>query len=216
MRFLAVAFAALLLLSGCTASGSPSPGTEAPPTLGSQPPETAPSDAPTGSSAIGSLGDPCELLTSDEVAAATGHAVLAVVRGEAGADGTQSCAWAVDAPGVTAGMAAAFGIDPSAPEIGPFLSSLQEGGSTGMVGIVVTRVDAPVGDDSGDGGPADPNVVVTEVPIGEKALVVSTPNGGAGFCYVGADVAIQLMWLIQGTPTPATLASTLTVAYDRY
>jgi len=164
---------------------------------------------------IGPLGDPCALLSISDVEDALGVAVLAVARGKLGADEGQSCAFAVDAPGVTSGLPPNLGLDPSEGTLGPWSAAIEQAGKGGVFGVRVLVVDpADMTTDPGDDEP-DPAVTVTKVDVGHDGIVVVTPNGGTAFTWDGIREQIMLMDLITGTPDADALTDLLRTAYGQ-
>lgn len=164
---------------------------------------------------IGPLGDPCALLSISDVEDALGVAVLAVARGKLDADEGQTCAFAVDAPGVTAGLPPNLGLDPSVGTLGPFMAAFEQAGKSGVFGVHLGVVD-PADIDSADSDEEpDPNVTIDKVDIGFDGIVVTTPNGGSAMTWDGIRVQILLMDLITGTPDADALTDLLRTAYGQ-
>jgi hypothetical protein len=216
-----------------SSSSTPGPAPEGSPTAsptpeGSSTPSPVPADAggegegggeegdPIGGvPEIGPLGDPCKLLSRDDVEDALGVKVLAIARGKLGADEGQMCAYAVDAPGVTSGLPPNLGLDPSEGTLGPFMVAFEEAGKGGAFGVHLGVVD-PNDIDSGPGDDEpDPNVTITKVDVGFDGVVVTTPNGGSAFTWDGIRVQILLMDLITGTPDADALTDLLRTAYGQ-
>ena len=100
------------------------------------------------------------MLSISDIQDALGVAVLAVARGKLGADEGQSCAFAMDAPGVTAGLPPNLGLDPSEGTLGPWSAAFEKAGKGGVFGVRLLVVDpGDITSDPGDDEP-DPNVTV--------------------------------------------------------
>ncbi len=168
-----------------------------------------------GASEIGPLGDPCALLSRSDIEDALGVKVLAIARGKLGPDEGQSCAFAVDAPGVTSGLPPNLGLDPSEGTLGPFSAAFEKGGKVGVFGVQLGVADPNDLDPSDSGDQPDPEVKVTKVPIGFDGTVVVMPNGGTAFTWDGIRVQILLMDLITGTPDADALTDLLRTAYGQ-
>ncbi|MEO8529055.1 MAG: hypothetical protein ABI435_08245 [Pseudolysinimonas sp.] len=193
------------LLAGCQGASAPSPTDS--PSGGGLPGGST--DAVQGATKISPLGDPCALLTSDEITTATGVAVLGVVRGEVKADGTQLCAWAMDAEGSASAALAGF----SGSDLGPLISGLSSAG--GAVGVQVRPTDPDMtGSQGSDGGGTSPNVTVVALPLGLGGAAVATPNGGAAFA-ANATTTITVMKLIAGPATTTEMTDLITLAFGR-
>lgn len=169
---------------------------------------------PGGSTVIGKLGDPCALLNKSEIEKALGVAVLRVVRGSVDADGTQYCAWAMDAPGSTAAALGAFvGTLPSGG-FGDVVNGL--GGSGGVFGVVLTPGD---GSGAGDEAPSEdgspPGTTIRKLKMGGGGVVIASQSGGAAVVYDGIRTNLMLMDLVAGPASADALSSLLTLAYDR-
>lgn len=212
---------ACLALAGCqggapmpTPSSTPSASGDASDGSGVDPGDQV---TPTGATVIGDLGDPCALLTKGEIQKALGVAVLGVARGEVQPDGSQVCAWAMDAGGSTAAaLAPVMGTAPPLGKLGPVVDAMA--GSGGVFGVVLQRSDPPDAseDDTEDGSTPDhPGVSFKKVQIGAGGVVVATPNGGAAFANDGIHTTLTLMDLIAGPSDADALESLLTKAYDR-
>jgi hypothetical protein len=214
---LLVATVAIALLAGCQSSTA---------TLGGAAP--TPTSSPSGggasgdgsvpiggSSSIGFLGDPCNLITAQEVTAATGVAVVAVVRGEPEAGtGRQICAFAMDAAGSTAAAMqgyVGFGGD---SELGSLTTGL--GTSGGVVGVIIDVTDPDMmsgsGDDGSDAPP--PELDVRKLDLGISAVVVGTKNGGAAFAANEA-ATLTIMDLIAGPTSTDVMEKLLRTAFAR-
>jgi hypothetical protein len=240
-----LAFGAALLLASSVAACQgavtiPAPSITALEPVGSATPSPAPANSPTASPSpagaggddgdgggdddypiggvqeIGPLGDPCALLSISDIEDALGVAVLAVARGKLDADEGQTCAFAVDAPGVTSGLPPNLGLDPSEGTLGPFMVAFEAAGKSGVFGVHLGVVDAADMDstDPGDDEP-DPNVTITKVDVGFDGIVVTTPNGGSAFTWDGIRVQTMLMDLITGTPDADALTDLLRTAYGQ-
>ena len=99
--------------------------------------EGADSDPVSGVPEIGPHGDPCALLSASDIEDGLGVKVLAIARGKLDADEGQTCAYAVDAPGVTSGLPPNLGLDPSEGTLGPFMKAFEAAGKNGVFGVHV-------------------------------------------------------------------------------
>ncbi len=200
------------------ASAAPGPSSTASPTAGGAGGDDGggDDDYPIGGvQEIGPLGGPCALLSISDIEDALGVAVLAVARGKLDADEGQTCAFAVDAPGVTAGLPPNLGLDPSEGTLGPFMVAFEAAGKSGVFGVQLGVVD-PNDIDTGPGDDEpDPNVTIDKVDVGFDGIVVTTPNGGSAFTWDGIRVQILLMDLITGTPDADALTDLLRTAYGQ-
>jgi hypothetical protein len=211
---------ACLALAGCQ-GGAPMP------TPSSTPSASGASDGsgvdpgdqvtPSGATVIGDLGDPCALLTKSEIQKALGVAVLGLVRGEVQPDGSQVCAWSMDAGGSTAAaLGPVMGTVPPLGKLGPVVDAMAASG--GVFGVVLQRSDPPDASDDGDDDgstPDHPGVSIKKVQVGAGGAVVATPNGGAAFANDGIHTNLTLMDLIAGPSDGDALESLLTKAYNR-
>ncbi len=172
---------------------------------------------PGGETAVGALGDPCLLLTKREIEDALGVPVIGVTRGALDADGTQLCAWALDAPGSTAAALGGFVGTIPGGEVGTLVDGLGTAGA--VFGVILAPVDpSDIGSDSGDDSdpaPAEPGVTIVKVDLGSGGAVIALPNGGAAFASDGTQTTLTLMDLIAGPSSADTLESLLTTAYNR-
>jgi hypothetical protein len=166
-----------------------------------------------GAEASGDLVDPCSLLTVDEVEAATGVKVLKVVRGEVHADGSQLCAYAMDAAGASeTAMAGQPGFP--AGGLGDVINTLEAG--TAAIGVQLSAQDPDT--DLGDSDPDDappPNLTTEKIDLGKGAVATATPNGGAAFAANETNVLLTIMDLIAGPASIDTLKTLLVTAYGR-
>ena len=166
-----------------------------------------------GVEASGDLVDPCSLLTVEEVEAAFGVAVLKVVRGEVHNDGSQICAYAMDAVGSTA---AAMAGQPGMPAggLGDVVNALENGSA--VVGVILSAQD-PDADfsDSGDGEDTPAEIQATPLDLGKGGVVVATPNGGTAIVANDTNVLLTIMDLIAGPASSDALTSLVTTAYGR-
>ena len=204
--------------SSSTASPSPTPSSSssASPAAANGGDEGGGDDYPIGGvQEIGPQGDPCALLSISDIEDALGVAVLAVARGKLDADEGQTCAFAVDAPGVTSGLPPNMGLDPSEGTLGPFMVAFEAAGKSGVFGVHVGVVDPNDIASSGPDDEPDPNVTITKVDIGFDGTVVTTPNGGSAFTWDGIRQQILLMDLITGTPDADALTDLLRTAYGQ-
>lgn len=168
----------------------------------------------TGAEPSEGLVDPCTLLTTAEVEAATGVKVLGVVRGAVHSDGSQVCAYAMDATGAPAAALAGVPGLPGDSSLGAVVNGMK--GAGGVIGIILAAQDPEAdygGSDSGDAPP--PQLDVKKLSLGKGAVVVGTPNGGAGFAANTANVLLTVMDLIAGPASTTTLSTLLTTAYHR-
>lgn len=168
-----------------------------------------------GAPAAEGLVDPCSLLSADEVEAALGVAVLAVVRSEVKDDGSQFCAFSMDAQGATA---AAMAGQPGFPSggLGDVVNGLEAGGA--VVGVMLSAQDPEdSGTDAGDEGDDDlpPGVQIQKLPLGKAGFVTVTPNGGAAIVANEQNVLLTIMDLIAGPPDAGALTALVTTAYGR-
>lgn len=215
-----VALTAALALAGCQSLPMPTPSPT--PTAvndgGSSSGSTSPPDvdvsAVEGESPADGLVDPCSLLSVEEVQAATGVAVLGVVRGAVQNDGSQICAFAMDATGSTA---AALAGTPGLPSggLGDVVNTMKAGGA--VIGVILSAQDPDddysATDDSGDAPP--PEIQVTPLTLGKGGAVVATPNGGAAFVANDYNVVLTIMDLIAGPASTEALTSLVEAAYSR-
>lgn len=166
-----------------------------------------------GAEATGDLVDPCSLLSVDEIEAALGVAVLKVVRGEVHADGSQICAYAMDAEGSTA---AAMAGQPGMPSggLGDVVNALENG--TAVVGVILSAQD-PDSDfsDAGDDEETPAEIQATPLDLGKGGVVVATPNGGTAIVANDTNVLLTIMDLIAGPANSDALTSLVTTAYGR-
>jgi hypothetical protein len=167
-----------------------------------------------GVEASGDLVDPCSLLSAAEVEAALGVAVLKVVRGEVHDDGSQICAYAMDAVGSTA---AAMAGQPGMPAggFGDVINTLENGSA--VVGVILSAQDpdtdfSDTGDDD-DEAPAQ--IQATPLDLGKGGMVVATPNGGTAIVANDTNVLLTIMDLIAGPADSVALTSLVTTAYGR-
>lgn len=219
----AIVVAALAALAACQSlpypSGSPTPtgaiggedggGGDAT----SSPTDPVDTSDVEGEPVAGGLVDPCSLLSADEVAAATGVAVLSVIRGAVQDDGSQLCAFAMDAQGSTAAaMAGVPGLPPQG--IGSVVNGLKAGGAVVGVQLSAQDPDDLIGSDD-ESDPPPPEVQIEELQLGKAGFVVSTPNGGAAFAANEQNVLVTIMDLIAGPASSETLTTLVTTAYGR-
>lgn len=172
-------------------------------------------DPVSGATDIGPLGDPCALLSKSDIEDALGVTVIGIARGKLGADEGQSCAYAVDAPGVTSGLPPNLGLDPSEGTLGPFMVAFEKAGKGGVFGVRLVVVDPKDIDTSDSGDEPDPEMTATKVPIGSDGVVAVTPNGGMAMTWDGIRRQIILMDLITGTPDVDALTDLLRTAYGQ-
>jgi hypothetical protein len=154
-----------------------------------------------GETAIGPFGDPCALLTADEVSAATGFTVTGITRGKVTGNDTdpaQNCVYLTDGPALAGAMAGALGAmagqDPTA-----VTNAVNAAG--GLVGVTLSGVDpadsTPDPEDSGDNS-TEPGVGVKMITdLGPSAAVITLPSGAAALAAKGTTV-LMLMVLIDG------------------
>ncbi len=215
---LLIALTVSIGIAGCQSAPMPVPSPT--PTASGTGPDGAVSEddlvVPAGSTTVGDFGDPCLLLKKSEIEKALGVAVLGVARGELKEDGSQLCAWAMDAEGSSAAALGGFvGTVPG--DFGAVVDGLGTGGAA--FGVFVGPVDsADLGsDDSGDTGDSQPapGVNIVKVNVGSSGAVVTTPNGGAAFTSDGIRTLLTLMDLITGPPSADALELLLTTAYNR-
>lgn len=167
----------------------------------------------TGEPAAGGLIDPCSLLTVEEVEAATGVGVLGVVRGAVKSDGSQLCAYAMDAEGSAHSALSGSPLLPDDGSLGTLVNGLH--GSGAAVGVLLSAQD-PDADLGGDGSEEPPpQVQIKNLDLGKSSFVVATPNGGAGFAANNQNVLLTIMDLIAGPASTDTLESLVTSAYHR-
>jgi hypothetical protein len=207
-------FVGCLALAGCQSLPMPVPSGSSTPSGGALDGVSG-DQAPTGSTVIGKLGDPCSLLTAGEIQQSLGVAVLGVVRGEVQSNGSQVCAYAMDAPGSTAAALGSFVGTLGTGEAGQVVDAM--GSSGGVFGVVLQPVDPnDSSNSSSDGeGSTEPGITVTKVQLGAGGAVVATPNGGSAFASDGTTTTLMLMDLIAGTPSSDALQALLTKAYGR-
>ena len=155
-------------------------------------------------------------MSASDIEDGLGVQVLAIARGKLGVDEGQTCAYAVDAPGVTAGLPPNLGLDPSEGTLGPWSAAFEKAGKGGVFGVHLGVAD-PNDINSSDPGndDPDPNVKATKVDVGKDGVVVVTPNGGTAFTWDGIRVQIILMDLITGTPDADALTDLLRSAYGQ-
>ncbi|MEO8094279.1 MAG: hypothetical protein ABI632_05010 [Pseudolysinimonas sp.] len=168
----------------------------------------------TGDPVSDGLIDPCSLLTVAEIEAATGVTVLQVVRGAVKNNGSQLCAYAMDAEGSTH---AALAGSPLVPDDGGLLSvvnGLKGGGAA--IGVLLSAQD-PDTDYSGgdDSGAPSPQIDIQKLDLGKGGFAIATPNGGAAIAANPQNVLLTIMDLIAGPSSSASLSSMLTAAYGR-
>lgn len=224
VSFLPVAGVATLALAislaGCQSLGMPTPSPTAT-SGGSSSGQGGGSDADavdvskvTGAEPSDGLVDPCTLLTTAEIEAATGVKVVGVVRGAVQSDGSQICAYAMDAAGAPASALAGTPGLPGNSSLGAVVNGMKAAG--GVIGVVLAAQDPEAdygGGDSGDAPP--PQLDVKKLSLGKGAVVVGTPNGGAGFAANTTNVLLTVMDLIAGPASTTTLSTLLTTAYHR-
>lgn len=215
----ATVLAAAVLLSACQGVPFPSP---TPSALGDGSGGTGATDVDvsevTGDPPAEGLVDPCSLLTVDEIEAATGVAVLGVVRGAVKSDGSQLCAYAMDAEGSTHSALAGTPLLPDDGGIGSVVNGLKAGSAA--VGVLLSEQDPDTDLGAGDEGDGDgegqpPGVTIQQLSLGKGAFVAATPNGGAAIAANPQNVLLTIMDLIAGPADPSALASLLTAAYGR-
>jgi len=168
----------------------------------------------TGAEPSGDLIDPCSLLTTAEIEAATGVHVLGVVRGAVHSDGSRVCAYAMDAGGAPASALAGVPALPTDTSVGSLVAGMK--GAGGVVGVELSAQDPQDdygGDDNGDAPP--PQLDVKKLGLGKGAVAVGTPNGGAAFAANPTNVLLTIMDLIEGPASADTLSTLLTTAYGR-
>jgi hypothetical protein len=171
-----------------------------------------------GETAIGPFGDPCALLTADEVSAATGFTVTGITRGKVTTSSTgpsQNCVYLTDGPSLVGPLASALGAmsgqDPTAVS-----DAVTAAG--GLVGVTLSGVDpndatADPGDTSGD--PTEPGVGVKRITdLGPSAAVITLPSGAAAFAAKGTTV-LMLMVLIDGQISADGTEQMLRSAYGK-
>jgi hypothetical protein len=128
-------------------------------------------------------------------------------------DGSQLCAFAMDAGGSTAeAMAGVPGLPPEG--IGAAVHGLKNGAA--VVGVQLSAQD-PDEDFSSDGdeeGPP-PEVQLQQLDLGKAAFVAATPNGGAAVVANEQNVLLTIMDLIAGPASAEALTTLLTTAYGR-
>ena len=214
----AAILAGALLLTACQAVQLPSPTPTAPADGGAG--GAAGNDVDvsevTGDPPADGLVDPCSLLTVDEIEAATGVAVLGVVRGAVKSDGSQLCAYAMDAEGSTHSALAGTPLLPDDGGVGSVVNGLKAGSAA--VGVLLSEQDPDMdlgSDDEGDGGDQPPGVTIQQLSLGKGAFVAATPNGGAAIAANPQNVLLTIMDLIAGPADASALASLLTAAYGR-
>jgi hypothetical protein len=207
-----------LLLCGCQGGvvlggGSPAP-TPTSTSSGAALPDSGGSTIG-GSAEASFLGDPCNLITSEEVAAATGVAVLGVVRGEADpTTGHQVCAFEMDAGGATeAALGSYVGTVPGG-ELGSLIDGMGTAG--GVVGVVIDPTDPDMmeGDSSEENDAPPPNIEAVTLDLGIGGVAVATPNGGAAFAAT-ERATITIMNLIAGPTSTEIMTSLVTTAFAR-
>ena len=104
-------------------------------------------------------------------------AVLAVARGKLDADDAQTCAFAVDAPGVTSGLPPNLGLDPSEGTLGPFMVAFEAAGKSGVFGVHLGVVD-PMTSTPAAVMTSRTDVTIDKVDVGFDGIVVTDANGG--------------------------------------
>jgi len=168
----------------------------------------------TGAEPSDGLIDPCTLLTPAEIEAATGVRVVGVVRGAVHSDGSQLCAYAMDAEGAPASAMAGVPALPSDNALGALVAGMK--GAGGVVGVQLSAQD-PQDDYSGDadGDAPPPQLDVKKLTLGKGAVAFGTPNGGAAFAANPANVLLTIMDLISGPASAETLSTLLKTAYGR-
>ncbi len=223
----AIIASASLILTGCGPknSGPASSSAKPPASANSAPTSSSPAKSPlpsagasqaiSGETAIGSLGDPCALLTVAEVEAGTGYKVTAVTRGPvtAGSHGPmQNCVYSTNGPSLVGPLASALGAmsgqDPTAVS-----SAVAAAG--GLVGITLTQADTSSTGATGGGTQTEPGVTVRKLTdLGPYAAVITLPSGAAAFAGKNQK-AIMLMVLIDGPIGGDGVESMLRSAYGK-
>jgi hypothetical protein len=226
----AIVASASLILTGCGPkdSGPASSSAKPPASASSAPTSSSPAKSPlpsagagqaiSGETAIGSLGDPCALLTVAEVEAGTGYKVTTVTRGALtmGSDGVpmQNCVYLTNGPSLVGPLASALGAmagqDPAA-------ISKAVTAAGGLVGITLTKADTSSTSPSPtDGGTqTEPGVNVRRLTdLGPSAAVVTLPSGAVAFAAKDQTV-IMLMILIDSPIGGDGVESMLRSAYGK-
>jgi hypothetical protein len=154
-----------------------------------------------GDAAIGPLGDPCALLTADEVSKATGFTVTAVTRGKATTNDKgplQNCVYLTNGPSLAGPLAAALGAM-AGQNSSTVATAVKAAG--GVVGVTLSTVDptkvAAAAGQSGAGSTQAGVTVKQLTDLGAFAAVISLPTGSAAFAAKGST-AITVMVLIDG------------------
>jgi len=206
-----------LLLSGCQGGvalggGSPAPSPTTTPSGGALPGSDG--SAISGSDEASFLGDPCNLITSEEVAAATGVAVLGVVRGESDpTTGHQLCAFVMDAGGATEAALGSY-VGSTGGELGAIIDGM--GSQGGVIGVIIDPTDPDLmeGDSNEENDPPPANIEVVSLDLGLGATAVATPNGGAAFAATSL-ATITIMNLIAGPTSTEIMTNLVTTAFAR-
>lgn len=206
-----------LLLSGCQGGivlggGSPAPTPTTTPSGGALPGIDGSTIG--GSDGASFLGDPCNLITSDEVAAATGVAVLNVVRGESDpTTGHQVCAFVMDAGGATEAALGGY-VGTTGGELGSLIDGLGSAGA--VVGVVIDPTDPDLmeGESTEENDAPPPNIEVVTLDLGIGGVAVATPNGGAAFAATDR-ATLTIMNLIAGPTSTAIMTELVTTAFAR-
>ena len=210
----AVVAALALLLAGCQSLPMPTPSPTASGGGASQDGDEVDTSTVTGAEPADGLVDPCSLLTVGEIEAATGVSVTAVVRGAVKDDGSQICAYAMDAEGATAAAMAGM---PGMPAggLGDVVNGLEAGGA--VVGVILSAQEPDVdytGSDDPDDDPP-PGLTTQQLDLGKGGVAVATPNGGAAIVANNYNVLLTIMDLIAGPADADSLASLARTAYGR-
>jgi hypothetical protein len=168
--------------------------------------------AVTGAPVADGLVDPCSLLTLAEIEAATGVSVTAIVRGALQTDGSQICAYAMDAQGATASAMAGI---PGMPAggLGDEINGLEAGGA--VVGVIVSAQDPNVDYSAADDGDTPSQIQAETLALGKGGVAIGTPNGGAAFVANDHNVLLTIMDLIAGPASVEGMKTLATTAYLR-
>lgn len=214
-----VSIPAVLLVLGLAAC-APST-TDIPPTGGSSGSTTtaASSSAVTGEAA-GPTGDPCLLVTADDIKAAVNETVSATKRlapHTDADDGTtsQQCVFLTSGPpmsgaGIKALGQVAAGLGGGDPNSAP------DTAGSGAIGITITTLDKPVVGDEMDGEAVPPGGKVLQIP-GALAVVMPSRAGGQGGAAFGGkgSKGVMVMDLEGRTVTADELEKLVRAALTR-